>query len=152
VLRDFRAADAEQVAAYQSDPRYLEHYDHDSGIVTDAYALVELFCRWAEEHPRTKYQLAIVLEERVIGTCGIRRASAGDDEAELGCELDPEFWSAGFAREASQAMVVYGFETLGLQRLRALTLPSNHRAIALAVSLGFRQVVEGGFVLDRPPS
>ena len=33
-----------------------------------AHELVELFCRWAGESPRTKHQLAITLEQRVIGT------------------------------------------------------------------------------------
>ncbi len=145
VLRDFLPSDAEAMAAYQSDPRYLEHYDH-SAAVTDAHALVELFRAWADESPRTKYQLAIVLEDRVIGTCGVRR---DDGEAEFGCELDPEYWNAGYAREASRAILEYGFTTLGLQRIVARTLVSNQRAIGLASSLGFREVAEGVFVLNR---
>jgi [ribosomal protein S5]-alanine N-acetyltransferase len=148
VLREFLPSDAAQLAAYQSDPRYLEHYDH-SAAITDAHALVELFRQWAEDSPRTKYQLAIVLDGRVIGTCGVRRAAAGDDEAELGCELDPEYWNAGYAREAAQAMLDYGFRTLGLQRIVARTLASNDRAISLALSLGFREVAGGLFVMDR---
>ena len=143
VLRDFLPSDAEAVAAYQSDPRYLEHYDH-SAAVTDSHALVDLFRAWAEESPRTKYQLAIVLEDRVIGTCGVRRDAA---EAEFGCELDPEYWNAGYAREASRAILEYGFTTLGLRRIVARTLASNQRAISLALSLGFQEVAEGVFVL-----
>jgi hypothetical protein len=98
VLRDFLPSDAEALAAYQADPRYLEHYDH-SAAITDAHALVDLFGAWALESPRTKYQLAIVLDGRVIGTCGVRQ-DAG--EAEFGCELDPGYWNAGYAREASR--------------------------------------------------
>jgi [ribosomal protein S5]-alanine N-acetyltransferase len=145
VLRDFLPSDAEALAAYQADPRYLEHYDH-SAAVTDAHALVDLFRAWANESPRTKYQLVIVLEDRVIGTCGVRQ-DAG--EAEFGCELDPGYWNAGYAREASRAILDYGLTTLGLKRIVARTLASNQRAIALASSLGFREIAEGVFALDR---
>ena len=140
VLRDFRPSDADRMASYQSDPRYLEHYDHTSAVVTDARELVDLFCRWAEESPRTKYQLAITLDDRVIGTCGIRRSAALDDDAEFGCELDPDYWHSGFAREAGTEMLRFGFAVLGLRRIHARTLPTNGRAIALAKSLGLRPI------------
>ena len=132
VLSEFQPSDAERLAAYQSDARDL----------------VEMFCLWAEQSPRTKYQLAITVQDRVIGTCGIRKDADQDDHAEFGCELDPAFWNAGFAREAGKAMLNFGFTVLGLRRIRARTLATNDRAIALALSLGFRRVSDDLFELS----
>ncbi|MBZ4399744.1 GNAT family N-acetyltransferase [Myxococcus sp. MISCRS1] len=140
VLRDFRREDTPSVLAYQSKPAYLEHYGHPPPTADDVRAFVELLTRWAHEVPRAKYQLAITLEGRVIGTCGVRKASAGDTVAEYGCELDPAFWGHGYAHEASRALITFGFTTLGLRRLFALTRPQNRAAIRLAQALGFHGV------------
>lgn len=125
ILRDFQREDTPSVLAYQSKAAYLEHSGHPPPTEDDVRAFVELLCQWAHEVPRAKYQLAITLEGRVIGTCGVRKASAGDTVAEYGCELDPAFWGHGYAHEASRALLTFGFTTLGLQRLVALTRPQN---------------------------
>jgi [ribosomal protein S5]-alanine N-acetyltransferase len=149
VLREFRRADVDTVFRYQSRPEYLEHYGRAAPTREDVSSFVAMLCRWAEESPRTKVQLAITLEDRVIGTCGVRQDSPDANDAELGCELDPQFWGHGYAREACRAILVFGFETLGLETILARTLPANHRAIRLAEDLGFRRIGLGLYATGR---
>lgn len=85
-----------------------------------------------------RFQLAITLDVRFIGTCGVRKAHADDAEAEFGRELAPETWGHGYARQASRALLAFGVEALCLQRVSARTQPGNAAAIHLAESLGFR--------------
>ena len=55
--------------------------------------------------------------------CGlIRRESL--PEIDLGYALVPEFWGLGYAREAAEACVAWGRDTLGLRGLLATLLPS----------------------------
>ena len=130
VLRDFRSDDAARLFEYQS------HYDGDAPVREDVQRLVDRFCAWAEEQPRAKVQLAITLDSRVIGTCGIRKEVHDDTTAELGCELDREHWGRGYAREASEAILRFAREQLGVSRVVARTTRNNAAAIRLAESLG----------------
>lgn len=150
VLRDFQREDAPSVFAYQSKPAYLTHYGQPPPTEEDVTAFVALLCRWAEEVPRAKYQLAITVEGRVIGTCGVRKEAPEDTVAEYGCELDPAFWGQGYAREASRALLEHAFRSLGVSRLFALTQPGNLGAIRLAESLGFHRVTDGRYERLHP--
>ncbi|WP_338869106.1 GNAT family N-acetyltransferase [Myxococcus stipitatus] len=151
ILRDFQREDSEAVLAYQSKPAYLEHYERPAPTREEARAFVDMLCRWAEEQPRAKYQLAITLDGgQVMGTCGVRKAAPGDTVAEYGCELDPACWKHGYALEASRHLLTWSFETLGVRKLFALTRPQNLSAIRLAEALGFHRVEDGRYELTCP--
>lgn len=147
VLRDFSPEDVQMILAYQTKPAYLEFYEGAAPTNEAVRQLVDTFRRWAAAEPRTKYQLAITQRGRVIGTCGVR--GTGGDDAEFGCELDPEFWGRGYAHEVSRAIIDFGFETLRIQRLIARTVTRNARAVRLAEDLGFRRVGEDLYELRR---
>ncbi|WNG46014.1 GNAT family N-acetyltransferase [Archangium minus] len=150
VLRDFLPGDWPAVFAYQSLPAYLEHYGQLPPSSDDVRLFVEMLHGWAQEVPRTKYQLAITLGGAVIGTCGVRKDAPDRLDAEWGCELAPAYWGHGYAREASQAIITFGFETLRLQRIWAQTSPANDRAVRLAEQLGFRRLSPGLYEATYP--
>jgi ribosomal-protein-alanine N-acetyltransferase len=147
VLRDFSPEDVPMLLAYQTKPAYLEFYEGAAPTSEAVLETVDTFRRWAAAEPRTKYQLAITQKGRVIGTCGVRGSGGG--EAEFGCELDPESWGRGYAREASRAIIDFSFETMRVQRLTARTAARNARAVRLAKSLGFSRVGEVLYELRR---
>lgn len=149
LLRDFHLDDVFRVQAYQSRPAYLRHYDGEPPTPEETRAFVGMLREWAEEAPRTRYQLAITLDGVLIGTCGVRQETPGDAEAEFGCELDPDHWGHGYAREASRAILAFGFEALGLRRIVAHTLAENDAAVRLAEDLGFRRLGDGHYGLER---
>ena len=96
------------------------------------------FVAWQRETPRTRFQLAITLDGVLIGNCGVRGA-------EFGCELDPARWGAGYAREASRAILAFGLERV--ERIEARCNPANDRAVRLATALGFEEVEPGVYAL-----
>jgi ribosomal-protein-alanine N-acetyltransferase len=126
-LREFVEEDWVEVLAYQSDPRYLRFYDWAQRTEADVRDFVGRFLDWQAEAPRLKFQLAITQGEagRLIGNSGVRLARAGAREAELGYELSPAYWGQGYATEAAEAMMSFGFETLGLHRICAYTVAEN---------------------------
>jgi len=127
VLRDPAPRDAEALAAYQSDARYLEHYPEPP----DADAIIATACGWAAESPRRNHQFVVTLDGAVIGCAGVREA--GD----LGIELDPRHWGEGYAREALTALIAFARDELGVARLTASTTATNVRAHRLVERLGF---------------
>ena len=83
-LREFTENDWYAVLAYQSDPRCLRSAPWSHRLQEDVVRLVQDFIGWQHEQPHCKYQLAIVLQtpHLLIGTCGIRMATAHAQEVE----------------------------------------------------------------------
>lgn len=138
-LREFVADDWQAVLAYQSDPRYLQFYEWTQRTEEDARTFVQRFIGWQTETPRTKFQLAIELDGRLIGNCGIRIANATTREAELGYELDPNFWGNGYATKAARAMLAFGFRELRLHRVTAWCIADNAASARVLEKLGFQR-------------
>ena len=138
ILREAEHRDALALASYQSNPRYLEHYLERS----DSQRIVQLARLWAAESPRLNYQLIITLAlgATVIGCAGLRQAGYPPGEAEVGIELDPEYWGAGYAREVLSALIEFARLQVGAQRLYALTTPTNVRAHRLVQGMGFSRI------------
>jgi [ribosomal protein S5]-alanine N-acetyltransferase len=60
----------------------------------------------------------------VVGAIGLHLHLA-HRRAELGYWIGRPFWNRGYATEAAQALIAYGFETLGLNRINASHLTRN---------------------------
>ncbi len=76
-----------------------------------------------------------------IGICGfVRRETLPSPD--LGFAFLPEFEGRGYALEAATAMIGYGRERLGFDRVLAITTLDNHASGRLLIKLGF--------VLDGP--
>jgi RimJ/RimL family protein N-acetyltransferase len=139
-LREFVAADWPAVLAYQRDPRYLQYYEWTDRTPGDVQRFVQLFIDQQLEQPRRKYQLAVVLKEtqQLIGNCGIRKASAGAYEADIGYELAPDRWGQGYATEAARAIVHFGFTELKLHRITAWCIADNVASVRVLEKLGLK--------------
>ena len=136
-LRDYREEDLPAYLAGWEDPRHAEFYGPEEVEPDFARALFDRFLAWAAEQPRRTYQLAIVRNDRLIGSCGIRMEGCEPGVAELGLELAPEHWGCGLASEAARAMLRFGFHELGVREIRGETITENTRVQRLVERLGF---------------
>jgi ribosomal-protein-alanine N-acetyltransferase len=59
--------------------------------------------------------------------------------AEVGFELDPGFWRQGLMSEALEAILEYGFSSVGLHRIEATPLAINQASRSLLLRFGFRE-------------
>jgi ribosomal-protein-alanine N-acetyltransferase len=75
--------------------------------------------------------------KEMIGTCGFNQIDAQNLHAEIGGEMAVEFWGRKLAQEAVEAIVQFGFNTLGLHTIEAKVSPNNRSAIYLMEQLGF---------------
>ena len=139
-MREFVVEDWPDVLAYQRDPRYLRYYAWTDRTEADAREFVQMFVDQQAEEPRRKFQLAIALPDdgQLIGNCGIRRKPENDWEADIGYELAPEHWGKGYATEAAQAMVEFGFRELGLHRISSWCIADNLASARVLEKVGLR--------------
>jgi RimJ/RimL family protein N-acetyltransferase len=139
----------------------------------DAPALFELFSdarvtRYGSRPPWTEHRQAVDLVERdlaalasgeavrfamlrredglLVGTCTLFHFDAGCRCAEVGYMLRPLAWGQGYASEAVEAMLDWGFAARGLNRVEADVDPRNEASARLLERLGF---VREGHVRER---
>jgi len=103
---------------------------------------------YTEEHARAflaladepdKIWLAITLRNdgRQIGGIGLR-LEPQHRHAELGYWLGVQYWGLGYATEAAQEMIRYGFQDLGLHRIFASHFAHNPASGRILKKLGMR--------------
>ncbi|OIJ63997.1 GNAT family N-acetyltransferase [Streptomyces mangrovisoli] len=83
-----------------------------------------------------------------IGRCGLNWWEQFG-ETEIGWTFARAHWKRGYATEAAQAVLAWGFGPLGLRRITAMIHPDNTASAAVAKRLGFTALREDT-VLDRP--
>jgi RimJ/RimL family protein N-acetyltransferase len=86
-----------------------------------------------------------------VGVVGLHRVTAalpcfGEVEAEW--RLHPDHWGLGYATEAAEAALHFGFEVGGLREIIAFTASLNVRSQAVMTRLGMVRDVAGDF--DHP--
>ena len=62
--------------------------------------------------------------DKLIGWCGLVHLENTED-IEIGYAFAKRYWGNGFASEAGAAVIKYGFEALGLDRIVAIAWPEN---------------------------
>ncbi len=70
---------------------------------------------------------------QLIGTCGFHLINNHHKRAEIGYELDDTYWGQGYALEALQAILAYGFEILQLIRIAAIVYVENNASQKLLI-------------------
>jgi ribosomal-protein-alanine N-acetyltransferase len=138
VLREFRESDWPDILAYQVDPLYLRYYEWTERTPQAVQEFVHMFLEQQQARPRIKFQLAVTLKPdlQLIGTCGIRLASADAHEGDIGYELAPMYWGQGYATEAARAIVQFGFSELRLHRIWSRCVADNVRSAHVLERLG----------------
>ena len=138
VLRDLRSSDAAAVAAGAGDRRvaaYLIEVPSPYPIALARRWVTHRIDWWTQGRGVT---FAVTLPEEpdmLLGTVSLRRYMR-DRRAELGYWLAQPAWGHGFATEAAQAIVDFGFRELGLLRVYAQVLADNRASLRVLDKLG----------------
>jgi ribosomal-protein-alanine N-acetyltransferase len=74
--------------------------------------------------------------QEIIGSCGFARPH-GTEEIELGYLFAGKFWGKGFATEATEACLHYGFERLKFNEVIAITDLENAASQKVLEKIGF---------------
>ena len=140
LLREFNENDWANVLAYQSDQQYLRYYHWTERKEEDVRSFVNDFINQQKEKPRIKFQLALILrsEEKLIGNGGIRKKSHNATEAEIGYEIDPKYWGKGYATEAANRLLQFGFQKLKLHRISSYCVADNQASAQVLEKIGMK--------------
>lgn len=76
---------------------------------------------------------------KIVGTCGYYRGF-DNEQGELGCVLLSRYRGQGFMTSALSLSIDFGFNTIGLKAIIAITSQGNGKAVRLLERLGFVQI------------
>ena len=143
-LRKFNENDIDLVFAMRSDADLMRFIREPQANRAEAESWVKLVSsRWAAE----KIGFCAVIEKsskQFIGWCGLWRLKE-TDEVEIGYALIKDFRGRGYATEASEAFLIYGFETLNLKEIVAVARPENRASWRVMEKLGMTYDYTGKF-------
>ena len=140
-LREIVESDAENIFQIHGNAEYMRWFGSDPIRDLDGAAkLVATFASWRKE-PVSGARWAVTLRDRpgLIGTCGLFRWNRNWRSCVLGYEIAPAHQGHGYAKEALQAIIAWGFREVQLNRIEAQVHPDNARSLALLAKLGFLQ-------------
>lgn len=126
VLRLFTLADAPRVQHLLRDREIASTtmnipFPYEDGM---AEAWISSSRERYEQGEVVNFALVLRADGKLIGAMGLR-IDQEHGRAELGYWIGKNYWNQGYATEAAQAVVQYGFETGGLNRIHASHLTRN---------------------------
>ena len=139
ILRWLSVEDAEFILRLLNEPSFIR-FIGDKGVRTidDARAYIL-------EGPVSSYEqfgfglyLTELKEQGVaIGICGLLKRESLED-VDIGFAFLPEFWNKGYAFESASAVMAYGRDVIGLDRIVAITSADNDGSINVLGKLGLK--------------
>ncbi len=138
LLREIRQEDAPAILEIFADEEVTRYYDlYPYHSLEEAQELIDFFAESFEVERQIRWGIARKEDNRLIGTCGY--VVLWGHRGEIGFELARPYWGQGLMAEALDAIIAFGFERLGLNRIEALVMVENARSAALLRKLGFTQ-------------
>jgi len=149
VIRPWVEADRAPFAAMGADPHVMAHFPSLLSRA-ESDALVDRIKAMMADQGFGFWAVARRDTGAFIGFCGLNRVSFPcpvEGEIEIGWRLAHSAWGQGFAREAAQACLDWGFGH-GLQRITSFTVAANTRSWGLMQRLGLQRRADLDF--DHP--
>lgn len=149
-VRHWAAGDRDALARLNADPEVMRHFPARlSRAESDAF-----YARLQAARAQHGYAFPVVELKStgvMIGFVGLSRATFPapfTPATEIGWRLFPEYWGQGYASEAGEAALKYGFEQLGLDEIVSFTAIPNTPSQAVMRRIGMTRNADEDF--DHP--
>jgi len=138
-LRRLSPGDAEFILDLLNQPSFLR-YIGDKGVRNTEEAINYIQTGPVASYEQHGFGLYLVQLKETgasIGICGLLKRDTLPD-VDIGFAFLPAYWSRGYALESAEAVMKYGREKFGLQRIVAITSLNNEASIKLLEKLGMK--------------
>lgn len=138
-LRWLTAEDAPFILTLLNDPGWLR-FIGDRGVRTVEDARKYILNGPAAMVERLGFGLYLTerkTDGEPMGICGLIKRD-GLDDVDIGFAFLPQFCGCGYAFEAAAAVIPFGRDTFGLNRIVGITAPDNVTSIKLLEKIGMK--------------
>jgi ribosomal-protein-alanine N-acetyltransferase len=138
-LRRLTVDDADAMFAYLRDPALTEFvsWEHHASIERTVLYLMTVEAAY-RDGGLLEWGVTTRRGRRLVGTCGFTRVDPDHARAELGYTIGRRFSGRGYATEAAAAVLRWGFDALGLNRVEAQCVVGNAASERVLAKLGMR--------------
>jgi RimJ/RimL family protein N-acetyltransferase len=135
LLRRWRAQDLVPFAAMNADPVVMEHFPSTLSS-TESAALAKRIEDCFEQRGYGLWAVEVPGQSPFVGLWPVRLEVPFAPAVEVGWRLAHDFWGRGYATEAAEAAIAFGFQELGLEEIVSYTAEVNARSRRVMERLG----------------
>lgn len=140
-LREFTLDDTQKIFEMRSDSqimRYMPEHLCENITFTNSVAIVEDNIKAYKNNPGLgAWPVILKVSEEFIGWVLLNKLEK-TNEIEIGYHFIPKFWGQGLCFEVTTALLEYGFQIVGLNRIVGITNPENKVSIRILEKLGLK--------------
>jgi ribosomal-protein-alanine N-acetyltransferase len=156
LLREARDDDAQTLFDIYSREDVVRYWDHPAWTqISQAEELIDSARSGFAKYEQFAWCVTLRGSGTTIGTCCLFDYSAEHRTAEIGYAFHPDHWGQGYTTEILPALLAFGFDSLGLNRVHAEADPRNAASIKALLGSGFQQeglMRENWIYRDEKPS
>jgi [ribosomal protein S5]-alanine N-acetyltransferase len=139
-LRPMTMLDAADLFAVFSDPAVVRYWSAEPWTsVSFAESALARALEGYREQSEVRFGIELAETGLLIGTVNLHHFFPQNRRCELGYALGSPHWGKGYATEALEVALDYGFHELRLNRVEADIDPRNGASAAVLERLGFRK-------------
>jgi RimJ/RimL family protein N-acetyltransferase len=154
ILRNWREEDIEPFIRHTNTPAVMRWLGGVRSARWHREAFRERIMRW-QERGFTFWAVERKADGELLGFCGLKIAdtpgSPIEGLVEVGWRLREDAWGQGYAKEGAIASLDFAFDTLGADRVVAITFEANAPSWGLMKRLGMTRRPELDYDDDRFP-
>lgn len=102
----------------------------------EAQQIIDQFRSWFMGREAIRWGIALRGQRHIIGTLGFNNFTP-QHRANIGYDLQPQYWNQGIISEALKEILHFGFRKLNVNRIEAEVMPGNHASEKVLEKLGF---------------
>ena len=141
VLRSFEERDRAAMRAFWADPE-MTTYLGGARDAEGADAVIARHEGYRESDGGLGFWVTVRRsDDAIVGYCGLKpgaEATPAKGELEIGWSLAPAVWGGGYATEAAQAILAWGWARRSAPRIVAITAQDNHASRRVMDRVGMR--------------
>ena len=139
VLREFSLDDLEDLHRIFGDPLNRKYFPDEGASKERCQKIIERMIKCYAEIGYGFWAPVLKENQEMIGLIGINKFEYDvpfDPKIEVGWTVDHKYAGKGLATEAARGCLQYGFETLGMDEITAITTPTNTPSRRVMEKLG----------------
>jgi [ribosomal protein S5]-alanine N-acetyltransferase len=138
ILRQLRPTDVEAIFAIFSNPEVMK-YAGRLPIAThdEALGFIERMNTRFENREGIRWGITRPDDDTIMGTCSFHHFISEHRCVETGYDLNRAYWGQGIQIECMPAVLAFGFQELGVERIEAIIDDVNTASKKLLLKLGF---------------
>jgi len=119
ILREFKYDDLSAVHKYASNPEVVKYFEWGPNSEKETKEFINKASEAQYKDSRLKYELAVTIDEKLIGGCNITITDKNNRQAFIGYCFNKDYWGQGYATETAEALLDFGFNKLKMHRIFA---------------------------------